>query len=242
MNLVQARNRRLNLEGLRALGRPDTGPHDPPALVMLRNVTIDDGTVVVGLQSAPSPGDSALEIELAGADGRRRIRRFDHLDARFGSLRLSSPAARGIRADVQALAVAISDPRVRITDLDGRITVVGASLDADVSRLRLPASAVSVRGQVRWPHGSILYSLDVRVDSATLGDGRFLDRRFSEAAVLRGRLGVRSHRGRVLRVRLAPPGLRAGSGRLTGRATAVTPARSRLVALRQTDLIAEGFS
>jgi len=242
INLVQHRNHRLNLEELLRLGRPDTGPHHPPALVLLRNVTIDDGTLVVGLQSAPSPGDSALEIELAGADGRRRIRRFEHLEARFGSLRLSSPAARGIRADVQALAVAISDPRVRITDLDGRITVVGDSLDADVSRLRLPASAVSVRGQVRWPHGSILYSLDVRVDSATLGDVGFLDRRFAKAAVLRGRVGVRSHGGRVLEVQLDPLELRDGSGRLTGRATALTAADSGLVGLRQTDLMAEDFS
>src|SRR5258708_4519736 len=151
-------------------------------------------------------------------------------------------AARGSRADVQALAVAIWAPRVRITDLDGRITVVGDSLDADVSRLRLPASAVSVRGHVRWPHGGILYALDVRVDSATLGDVGFLDRRFAKAAVLRGRVGVRSHGGRVLEVQVDPLGLRDGSGRLTGRATALTAADSGLVGLRQTDLTAEDFS
>src|SRR5260370_5223608 len=139
ITLVQHRSHRLNLEELLRLGRPDTGPHHPPALVLLRNVTIDDGTVVVGLQSPPTPGDSALEIELAGADGPRRIRRFEHLDARFGRLRLPGPAARGIRADVQALAVAISAPRVRIPNPAGRVTVGGASPDAGGGGPRLPA-------------------------------------------------------------------------------------------------------
>ncbi|HXI32899.1 MAG TPA: hypothetical protein VNH63_02360, partial [Gemmatimonadales bacterium] len=242
INLVQHKNRRLNLEDLLRLGRPSTGPQTPPALVLLRNVSIDDGTVVLRLQSTPAPQDSALEIEPAGADGRWRIRRFEHVDGRFASLRLSSPAARGIRADVQSLAVGITDPRVRITDLTGRITVVGDSLDADVSRLRLPASAVSVRGQVRWPHDTMLYALDVRADSATLGDVGFLDPRFAKAAVMRGRVGVRSHGGRVLEVRLDPLALRDGTGTLTGKVTAITAADSGLVALRQADLMAQDFS
>src|SRR5258708_3934066 len=93
ITLVQHRNHRLNLEELLRLGRPDTGPHHPPALVLLRDVTIDDGTVVAGLQSAPTPGDWALEIELAGADGPPRIRRLEHLDEPCRRLRLTGPAA-----------------------------------------------------------------------------------------------------------------------------------------------------
>lgn len=242
INLVQHKNHRLNLEDLLRLGRPGTGAQTPPALVLLRNVSIDDGTVVLRLQSAPAPADSALEIEPAGADGRWRIRRFEHVDGKFASLRLSSPAARGIRADVQSLAVGITDPRVRITDLTGRITVVGDSLDADVSRLQLPGSAVSVRGHVRWPHDTLLYSLDVRADSATLGDVRFLDPRFAPAAVLRGRVGVRSHGARLLEVRIDPLNLRDGAGTLTGRVTALSVPDSGLVGLRQTDLMAQEFS
>ncbi len=242
INLVQHKNHRLNLEDLLRLGRPSTGPQTPPPLVLLRNVSIDDGTVVLRLQSAPAPADSALEIELAGADGRRRIRRFEHIEARLASFRLSSPAARGIRADVQSLAVGITDPRVRITDLTGRITVVGDSLDADVGRLRLPGSAVSVRGHVRWPHDTLLYSLDVRADSATLGDVRFLDPRFAATAVLRGRVAVRSHGARLLEVQIDPLNLRDGSGTLTGRATALSVPDSGLVGLRQTDLTANEFS
>src|SRR5437867_2107038 len=120
INLVQHKNGRLDIEELLRLGRPDSGPHHPAPLILFRNVRIDDGTVIVRLQSAPAPGDSAVEIEPAGADGRWRIRRFEHVDGKLASLRLSSPAARGMRADVQQLAVAISDPHVRITDLGGR--------------------------------------------------------------------------------------------------------------------------
>jgi hypothetical protein len=242
INLVQHKNRRLNLEELLRLGRPDSGPHTPPPLILLRNVRIEDGTVIVRLQSAPAPGDSAVEIELAGPDGRWRIRRFEHVDGKLASLRLSSPAARGIRADVQQLAVAISDPHVHITDLAGRITIVGDSLDADVGRLHLPGSALSVRGHVRWPRDTALYSLDVRADSATLGDVRFLDARFPAATVLRGRVAVRSHGGRVLEVRLDPLALRDGAGTLTGKVTAISAADSGVVALRQADLTSQDFS
>ena len=63
INLVQHKNGRLDLEDLLRLGRPDSGPHRPPPLVLLRNVRIDDGTVVVRLQAAHAPGDSSLEIE-----------------------------------------------------------------------------------------------------------------------------------------------------------------------------------
>src|SRR5258708_970909 len=127
------------LGGLSALVGTGAGrAPPPPSRVLLRNVPIDDGTVVVGLQSPPSRGDPALEIELAGADGRRRIRRFEHLEARFGSLRLSSPAARGIRADVQALAVAISDPRPRITHPPARLTALAHSLPPPVRPLPTP--------------------------------------------------------------------------------------------------------
>src|SRR6266705_599272 len=46
INLVQHKNRRLDLEELLRLGRPDSGPHTPPPLILFRNVRIEDGTVI----------------------------------------------------------------------------------------------------------------------------------------------------------------------------------------------------
>src|SRR6058998_1475229 len=84
INIVQHKNGRLNIEELLRLGGPDTGsgPH---------------GTVTLRLQAAHAePGDTALEIQGGGPNGRQRIRRFEHLDARLAALQVSSPGARGI--------------------------------------------------------------------------------------------------------------------------------------------------
>jgi len=87
-----------------------------------------------------------------------------------------------------------------------------------------------------------LYALDVRADSATLGDVRFLDTRFPAATVLRGRVAVRSHGGRVLEVRLDPLELRDGAGTLSAKSPRSAPADSGIVALRQADLTTQDFS
>ncbi|OLC78853.1 MAG: hypothetical protein AUH78_02050 [Gemmatimonadetes bacterium 13_1_40CM_4_69_8] len=243
LNLVQHRNGRLNLEELLKLGGPSTGAHGPPPLVLLRNVQIEDGTLVVRLQARPGKGgeraDSALEIDQFGHDGRRRVRRFEHLQARLAALRLSAPRERGIRADIAALAAEITDPAVRLTDVVGRVTVVGDSLDADLKRVRLPRSQLAVKGRVRWPHDTVRYDLAVHADSARLADLRFLDPRFPDGVVLHGTAAALRTHGRVLEVRLDPLDLAYHGGRLTGRLTALSVADSGIVGLRQTDLAAE---
>lgn len=240
INLVQHRGGRLNLEELLRLGGPPTkGPHGPPALVLLRNVQIVDGTVVARLQARPGPADSTLEIDEFGHDGRRRVRRFEHLHARLAALRLSAPLERGVRADVSALAVELNDPAVRVVDLRGRITIVGDSLDADLQRVRLPRSQLAAKGRLRWPSGTVLFDLAVQADSAHLADLRFIDPRFPEGAVLRGAAAIRSHGARVLDVRLEPLDLAFRGGRLSGNLDALSVADSGIVALHQTDLVAE---
>src|SRR3989442_9803311 len=99
INIVQHPNGRLNIEELLRLGGPDTGsgPHGPATLILFRNVRIEDGTVTLRLQAARTePGDTALEIQGGGPNGRQRIRRFQHLDARLAALRGSPPRRRGI--------------------------------------------------------------------------------------------------------------------------------------------------
>lgn len=248
INIVQHPGGRLNIEELLRIGGPkrDTGPHGPAAFILFRNVRITDGSVTLRLQAPrPQPGDSSLEIETGGPNGRMRVRRFAHLNTRLNALQISSPRERGIRIDVAGLAVESTDPVVRLTDVAGRLRIIGDSLDLRLARVGLPGSALrDARGLISWPHDTVLFDLRLRADSATLGDFRFIDRRFAGvpgAGVVAGDVRLRSHGGRVLEVGLDPVRLAYRGGTLAGRLTAFSVADSGLVALRDADLQAGDF-
>ena len=241
-NIVQHANGKINLEELLRLDVKDSGPRGPRPLVLLRNVRITDGSVNLRLQDRLSPGDSVLEIDRFGIDGRRRIRRFEHFDARLAALRISAPRERGIRIDISRLAFQSSDPQLTLADAAGRITITGDTLDADLVRVRFPRSQFSARGRVSWSNGPILWDLALRADSATLSDIDFIDPRVPPGAVLRGGVALRSHGPRVLEIRLDPLDLAYGGGTLTGRVTAFSAADTGIVAVRQGDLVASDLS
>ncbi len=246
INIVQHPNGRLNIEELLRLGGPDRGPHGPAQLILFRNVRVRDGSVTLRLQARrPEPGDTSLEIASGGPNGRLRIRRFEHFDARLALLQVSAPHERGIRIDVSRLAVESSDPPVRLVDVAGRLRVAGDSLELRLARVRLPASALrDARGLLSWPHDTLLFDLRLHADSAALRDFRFIDRRFAGrpgAGVVSGDVRVRSHGGRVLEVGLDPLRLSDGGGTLAGRLTAFSAADSGLVALQNADLDARDF-
>ncbi len=246
INIVQHPNGRLNIEELLRLGGPDKGPHGPATLILFRNVRITDGTVTLRLQAKrPAPGDSSLEIANDDRNGRLRVRRFAHLDARLGALQVSSPRERGIRIEVSRLAVEGSDPVVRLADVAGRLGIIGDSMNVQLARVRLPRSALrDARGTVRWPHGTLLFDLRLQADSATLQDFQFIDRRFAGtpgAGVVSGDVRVRSHGERLLEVGLDPLRLAYGGGTVAGRLTAFSAADSGLVVLRDADLDAREF-
>src|SRR2546422_913135 len=252
INIVQHPNGRLNIEELLRLGGSgsDTGrkggPHGPATLLLFRNVRITDGTVTLRLQAkGPAPGDSSLEIANDAPNGRLRVRRFEHLDARLAALQVSSPRERGIRIEVSRLAMESSDPAVRLVDVAGRLRVIGDSMDVQLARVRLPRSALrDARGTVRWPHGTLLFDLRLLADSATLEDFRFIDRRFAGVpgtGVVSGDVRVRSHGERLLEVGLDPLRLAYGGGTVAGRLTAFSAADSGLVVLRDADLDAREF-
>ncbi|HYK82490.1 MAG TPA: translocation/assembly module TamB domain-containing protein [Gemmatimonadales bacterium] len=246
INVVQHPSGRLNVEELLRLGGPDSGPHGPATLVLFRNVRIEDGTVMLRLQARrPEPGDTALEIQTGSVNGRLRIRRFEHLDAHFAALQLSSPRERGIGVDVAHLAVTSSDPTVALVDAAGRLRVVGDSLELQLARARLPGSALrGVQGVITWPHGPLRYDLRLRADSATLRDFRLVDRRLADvpgSGVVTGDVRLRSHGATLLEVGLDPLHVAYRGGILSGRLTALAVADSGLVAVRDVDLDTRDF-
>ena len=247
INIVQHANGKTNFAELLRLDVKDTvkvkplGPAGPRSLILLRNVQIMDGSLTLRLQKH-GQASSAEEIETSGEDGRYRIRRFEHLNARLAALRIQAPHENGIRIDVLRLATESSDPRLSIVDIVGRLTIDGHSLDVDLSRVRFPGTQFSARGNVKWPRDTLLWNLAMRADSATLTDIRFLDPRFPEHAVLHGGVTLTSHGGRVLEIELRPLDVAYGQGRVTGRVTAFTAADSGLVALRQGDLLSRDLS
>jgi hypothetical protein len=237
VNIVQHRNGRLNLEELLHLGEPSPPRLGPKPLVVLRDVNIVDGNVVLRLQAGESPADSMVEIDEFGVDGRHRIRRFSHLTTHLNAFRISAPGQQGLLVVLGGLAVQATDPHVTVTDARGRIAIDGDSLDADLTTVGLPASRFSLRGRLAWPRDTLLYDLAIGATPVTLADARFIDPRFPAGAVLRGRLAVRSHGGRLLELRLDTLDLAYHGGRAQGRATAFIAADSGLVALRATDVI-----
>ena len=246
VDIVQHKSGRLNIEELLRLGEPHPGGPSAPRfgpkpLVILRNVTIADGDLVLRLQSRPAPEDSLHEIDAFGTDGRRRVRRFQHLTAFLPAFRISAPGQRGLWVELGGLAAGVDDPAVDIVDVQGRVIVDGDSLDAALPVVRLPASRFSLRGGLAWPRDTLLFNLAIGAESVTLADARFIDRRFPEGAVLHGTLAVRSHGSRMLEVRLDTLALTYHGGRADGHATAFIAADSGLVALRGSDVTTQNL-
>ena len=238
VNIVQHRHGRLNIEELLRLGGKAGPRRGLKPLVVLRNVDITDGDLVLRLQTPETADDSLQEIDAFGTDGRHRIRRFENINGHIDAFRISAPGQRGMRVDLGTLAVRISDPPVELTDVRGRVSIDGDSLEADLPVVTLPASRLSLRGRLAWPNGPLLFNLDVGADSVALADVRFIDPRFPDGAVLRGALAVRSHGVRLLEVRLDTFDLAYHGGGAVGRATAFIAADSGLVALRGADITA----
>src|SRR5216117_2673604 len=248
INIVQHANGKTNFDELLRLGEKDTvtvkplGPAGPRSLILLRNVQIMDGSLTLRLQKHGEVNSTNEEIEFSGEDGRYRVRRFEHLNARLAAMRIQAPREKGIRIDVLRLATESTDPKLSIADVVGRVTIEGRTLDVDLSRVRFPPTQFRARGTVQWPRDTLLWNLVMNTDSATLTDIRFLDPRFPEHAVLHGGVTLASHGGRLLEIQLRPLDLTFGEGRLTGHVNAFSAADSGLVALRQGDLVARELS
>src|SRR3989440_12556961 len=155
INIVQHANGKTDFSELLRLDVKDTikvvplGPAGPRSLILLRNVQITDGSLTLRLQKHGDVNGAQEEIEYSGEDGRYRLRRFEHLNARLAALRIQAPQERGIRIDILRLATEATDPKLSIADARGRITIDGNTLDVDLDRVRFPGTQFSARGNVK---------------------------------------------------------------------------------------------
>src|SRR5882672_9103510 len=140
INILQHANGKTTFDELLRHGAKETvtvrplGPAGPRSLILLRNVQIMDGSLTLRLQKHGQVTSANEEIEFSGEDGRYRVRRFEHLNARLAALRIQAPREKGIRIDVLRLATESSDPKLTIADVVGRLTIDGRTLDVDLSR------------------------------------------------------------------------------------------------------------
>src|SRR5438093_7558173 len=192
INIVQHANGKTNFDELLRLGEKDTvtvkplGPAGPRSLILLRNVQIADGSLTLRLQKHGAVSSTNEEIEYSGEDGRYRLRRFEHRNARLAAFRIQAPREKGIRIDVLRLATESSDPKLSIADVVGSVTIDGRTLSVDLSRVRFPGTQFRARGTVQWPRDTLLWNLVTPADAATLSDIRFIDPRFPDQVLCYG--------------------------------------------------------
>src|SRR6267142_2543609 len=183
INIVQHANGRTNFDELLRLGEKDTvtvrplGPAGPRSLILLRNVQIMDGSLTLRLQKHGEVNSTNEEIEYSGEDGRYRVRRFEHLNARLAAMRIQAPREKGIRIDILRLATEASDPKLSIADVVGRVTIDGRTLDVDLSRVRFPdprfpEGAVLHGGVTLASHGGRVLEIQLRPLDLAFGEGR----------------------------------------------------------------------
>ncbi len=156
MHLVQVREGApLNLVSLFPSG--DGGGAGP--LVAFGEVRISDGRVVV-MTPVPKDGSGVLE-SVSGPDGDLQVRRLENLDGELAYLRVASPEPNApILAVFDRLRTEVTDPAVRVRDLQGSVQLWGDSVRLDITDFSLPETRGEVEGLVRWPDGPLL--LDIR--------------------------------------------------------------------------------
>lgn len=186
-------------------------------LIAFADVQLVDGSVIV--RTPLSAGEEAIETA-DGVEGPLRVRRFQHIQALFPYLRISSPLPgdEGVLILSSELHLASSDPALTIDGMQGRVTVYGDSLTIDLTAIQMPASTATLRGGVTWTD-ALRYDLAGEASGAALADLQGLLPMLPPGLLGTGRFEVTSHDTDVLDV--AAEGLdlegRGGGGRLRGR-------------------------
>lgn len=187
-------------------------------LIAFADVQITEGRLQV--RTPWTPGDTSVPEVEPGPSGPLRVRRFEGIQALFPYVRLSSPFPR--EDDVVLLTrefeVTSTDPAVRITDAEGRVSIFGDSLTLALNEVALPASRLELSGSIGWAEGDLRYGLAGEADGARLDDVRGLVPALPEGLEGDGRFTVRSRGSDVLAVVGDDLDLRGrDAGRLRGR-------------------------
>ncbi len=215
-----------NIEHLFRLLEPPRGPPGPRPLVDLHGVILSSGTFVLRERT-----DS----------GTVRERRFSGIGFDLARLRVSHPDSVGIVADINRLAVSISDPAARVTDAAGRVTIEGDSVRFNLTRVALPGTAGVAHGMVRWGKGTAggraKLDLAANLRRASFADFQWTVDGLPEAGGGRLNLGVRLMADGGSSWRFRDADLHSGRSWLRG-STDVTVVPHRAVRLK-TDVDAE---
>jgi hypothetical protein len=192
IQLLKHRSGRLNFEEILRLGE---GPPGSSPLIEIRDLTIEDGRLIIRLPWSPDgrlrtvrQTDSALAAERAkpgrriepGPEGLELIRTIAGLNARFPLFRVATPDRQPVTVEIEQLAARISDPALEIRQLRGNLRTKEDSLLFDLEHFELPGTAGQGRGRLDWPSDTLLYHFDFRAPKLALADLRFISPQFPD--------------------------------------------------------------
>jgi hypothetical protein len=226
-----------------------------PPLVRLERVEIIDGRLQIlrpwdppdSMRTARLAAAALAEARRApgrvieaGPEGFRSIVTFDRFGGRFPLLRVATPERAPFRAEVDSLAIRVSEPAVDLRDAVGTLEIAGDTLKLDLHDVTLPSSLVRGKGTIRLGGKSgPRFDLAVDASQVALRDLRGIvpgapDLAGSGSATLltrsNGRLGID----------ISALDARGRQGRAKGRLTAVTGGGERL-AFERLDLEIAGI-
>ena len=139
IELEQATDGHWNVERLFRIGGDTTTSTARRPLVLLKDVTITQGTLV---------------IRARGAQDTLVSRAIEGLTTDLARLRVSDPDSTAIVADIRRLVANVDNPRLDLRNADGTIALDGDSLMFELDHVKLPATEAALNGRMRWggPH------------------------------------------------------------------------------------------
>ncbi|HEU5217443.1 MAG TPA: translocation/assembly module TamB domain-containing protein, partial [Gemmatimonadales bacterium] len=235
IQIFKHRTGRVNYEEIFRLGERTT-PGGPSRLVEIRGLTIDSGMVTIRLPWHPdgrlhtqSQVDSALAYERAkpgrriepGPEGLEMVRTIEDLNTSMALVRLSSPDNGPTLIDIERLSARISDPAIRVSDLQAQLRAKNDSLLFTVDHAELPATSLSGQGRLDWPSDTILYHFSLQAGRLALRDMRWISPGFPDY-VGSAHVEARSVSGSRTEYELRNLELGDSASRMTGRMIAMT--------------------
>lgn len=237
INLVRHGNGRWNYEEVLRLN--EGGPGGTSPLIEFRNLRIVDGTLSLAYPWPGSDKTGAVRqaaIDSARAQGRmvldtpegtRLAIGFSDLDASVRRLRIATPDRQPLLAVIDSMRVDVSDPQVRVVQLQGVVRQKGDSLDFSLTEARLPGTRATAEGRISWPQDTILWNFRAVAPELDLKDLRFIAPEFPD---MQGHAQVvaTSRSNSVTDYAITDLALADGNERLSGNLVAVVDTRRGL--------------